>query len=132
MCQIVWDDEPAKFWADDRRRARKPHRCATCAAVIPPGADYIRHTSKFDDIMSEALCLACDALMTEFGKAEGHPPRTTPGSLADYISACIDEDEDYTWDEETDERIDGPEAARWRAMLGEIMARRLAAKGGGP
>ena len=128
MCNIDWDGH-AEFWHDARRRARKQHRCTTCSTTIAPGETYVRHASKCEGMLtSERMCLACDALMDEFCAVDGHPRRTTPSSLQDYISSCLDgDDENEIYDEAADEFRPGPEAVRWQEMLREISDRRAAA-----
>lgn len=124
MCKLDWDDY-ATVWDDTWRKARKEHKCHACRGRIAPGERYLVNSVVFEGTAaSEKMCAACDALMVEFGKVDGHPPRTTPGSLADYITECINEDEDQVYDEEKDEYIPGPEAKRWIAMLEEMKARK--------
>ena len=132
MCEIDWDsDSGMRFWNDDRRTARKAYRCDACAGTIEPGQKYVRHSSMSGDCdapTDEKLCAPCDALMVEFGSVEGHPPRTTPGSLDAYIGECIDNDDEQTYDEAKDEFVPGPKVVRWRAMLDEMKERRAARK----
>lgn len=132
MCEIDLNDE-ARFWDDDKRRARRRHQCHSCRSFIEPGQEYIRHTSMGGDDTapsSENLCMACDAIMTEFGAVEGHPHRTTPMSLTEFITDCINvlHEEESVYDEEKDEYVPGPTESHWRKRLEEIEARRSAAK----
>jgi hypothetical protein len=126
MCDIKFDGHN-KFWHDDWRTARKPHRCHACGATIISGEHYLYHRSMHSDADSptiEKMCAACDALMVEFGAVDGHPGRCTPASLAEYLIECINEDEDQVYDEEKDEFLPGPQAKRWLAMLEEMKARK--------
>ncbi|PPJ31888.1 hypothetical protein C5E45_32885 [Nocardia nova] len=51
--------------ADEKRKARKPHRCMTCGRTIDPGETY-RHTRTVDgrDIWTWKECAHCGAMMT--------------------------------------------------------------------
>ena len=123
MC-LIDDDYTAGVWSDTRVKARKQHGCDCCKGIIEPGQVYVRHFSTWEgDLCSEKLCSVCDHFMDEFGKVEGHPARTTPRSLTDYLSQCISEADDDIYDEESDEYKPGPGTQRWQEMLDTIKAR---------
>lgn len=115
MCAI--DGDRADLWQDDVRRARKPHRCASCGRTIPAGESY---TSLFTIFEGEAdrcaCCAACWSDLNEFGEAHRFTPH--PTTFAEELAACVEESSVY--DEELDERVP---AGEWAPMLARLRER---------
>lgn len=133
MCNIDWDGGQ-RYWRDEKRRAAKLYACDSCGASIAAGDRYVNHSSLSEDASrpwNERMCLVCDALMDEFGSEPGHPGRTTPSSLPEYIGQCIEalNDEGMDYDEAADEFKPREQARRWIAALDEIQARKAASHG---
>lgn len=120
MCELDTGDY-CQVWTESHRKARKPHRCDCCRGeTIKPGDTYLVHFNIYEGcITSEKMCAGCEADREVFAKEHGnrHP---VPSSVTDYLSECIDEDEDRIYDEVTEEY--GP--SRWDAVLERISARR--------
>jgi hypothetical protein len=108
MCYI--DLEPCDVWEVTTRKARKPHRCASCSTAIQPGTVYTSIFSMVEgDASREACCPLCDEAAREFSEAhEGM--RSNPSYLPTMLEDCIDEG-----DEESE--------TRWAPMLAAIRHR---------
>ena len=113
MCEVNYDDDVCSVFSETTPRARKPHRCDGCDAVIPVGTVHVRVFTVFDgDASSERECPACTKARVEFQKE--HRFTSTPSSFGDFLETCIDEGE--------------PGVERWIAMRDAIAARREAAE----
>ena len=57
------DYDPAEFLATYVRKARKPHKCEACSAVISPGAQYEIVAGKWDgEFATFHTCMDCQRL----------------------------------------------------------------------
>ncbi len=114
MCEL--DLETCEVWREERRKARKAHRCSTCRADIRPGDVYVNHFSVFEgDATTEAMCLPCEDIAIRF--AEHHGTRTPPGSMLETLQDCFgQEGREYWTDEDRGWRRDVASILwRWRA-----------------
>lgn len=73
MCEIWSDDyDMCAVWSETRRRARKRHRCDSCAGAIMVGEQYLRHFSVHDgNVTDEKSCSACTAVRDVFLREHG-------------------------------------------------------------
>ena len=59
-CVSMWCDEPADFYAERMRRARKPHRCCECSRTIAVGEEHEYATGKNDGVFWDyRTCAEC-------------------------------------------------------------------------
>ena len=71
------------------RRARVPHHCRECRALIAVGDQYQHETSLYDGGWSSwDSCAACAEMARAFVKAEGGRASWDIGQLAETIIEC--------------------------------------------
>lgn len=64
-------DNAPDFYSEEKRRARKIHRCGECRSVIAVGETYTYTFLKSDGEVSHArTCTACDAWAAMFVKKQ--------------------------------------------------------------
>lgn len=58
MCEI--SDGKCPVWKDEKRKARKDHRCVACGETIRRGDTYEKHVDIFDGYVTDIKrCLRC-------------------------------------------------------------------------
>lgn len=112
MCDISFDGEYASVCVERDRRAKKPHRCEGCNAVILPGEVYCYISGVSDRRgFSERGCRDCAKTREAFGKDHHYAP--SMDQLRETLRDCIAEGD--------------PESLRWKVDLDALDARMEAA-----
>jgi len=97
MCDGI--DEPPTATHEERRRARKPHRCRECYKPILPGTLYWRASSLSDGSWSAwPQCEKCHRVEAAHAKAEhsmGGNSSYYVGQLLEQVKECISEEPHY-------------------------------------
>jgi len=102
--------ESCDIWVEQKRTARKGHRCSSCGALIVAGERYTAHFSKYDDeLCTGKLCRSCADDRGDFADAhDGMLPQ--PGYFPTLLAECIADGDDES-------------ETRWRPMLTRLRSR---------
>lgn len=72
VCIGGYSDEPAEFFHEENRKARKNHECSECGRIIKKGETYQRCTGKNDgEFWDFVTCLLCAEIRKVFSCGEG-------------------------------------------------------------
>lgn len=125
MCEVSYDGEESKVWRESYHCARHRHECSTCEGAIAPGEPYrLTFVVIGTGTYLGKQCGLC--VITDGSYRDMHGGfRWTPCSLRAAIDECILE-ADFTWDDDGEDRIPGPDMAFWQREIDEMDARRAA------
>lgn len=89
MCMIDYADDPAEFYHETMRTARKQHKCLECYRSIEPGEQYERVRAKWDGNISEyKTCQQCLAVREWLNEV-----------CSGFIFGCVRQDLHEHWQE---------------------------------
>ena len=98
VCLIDGNDwgDPAEFYHEEHRKARKEHVCCECDETIKPGEMYEHVTGKWEDeIMTYKTCDLCVRIRNEYccSWVFGQLREEIRQALGvDYVSGWVEED----------------------------------------
>jgi hypothetical protein len=70
LCECDYDLGTLEFLYEEKRRAKKAHRCSDCGGVIAPGETYFCVSLKWEgQIESFKICPGCEGLRKVFSCA---------------------------------------------------------------